>query len=357
MPVRIHEYPRSFTRFRCLADKCPESCCIPPDLPIERETYEKYMKLPGEAGRKIRDSIIGNDRDGWFIQIRENGRCPHLNDDNLCDIILEAGEEYLCVVCDTYPREHVDIEGCYTQDRLIPGCIEAASLMFEDPVPEFISETQLVEQRSWSEETEIRVNTLRVFRDGIIQAVLNGSYDSFLIDGYESDQEFIQLLLSLQGIDVRGVQSFLRRLKSIVEDDKISILREMRPRFIKEFPDSREWFRTYACFLLHRYLMNPAVKNDMDNQLRFVIRCVMTLELCCILKYEEDGSFSKDSLLECVTMLSTWIEWSTGNMIIMGSITEARKKTDIYREISSIAPYREVSVHDWLQPGKDAKEF
>ena len=94
--------PSYYNDFKCACGDCTHSCCIAREIGIDKKTYKKYGKLKGDFGRKVRDSI---DKDGIpHFSLREDGRCPHLNDKGLCDIIISLGEEYLCDICREHPR-------------------------------------------------------------------------------------------------------------------------------------------------------------------------------------------------------------------------------------------------------------
>ena len=40
------------------------------------------------------------------ILLKEDDRCPFLNQDNLCEIYIHLGEQALCEICDQHPRFH-----------------------------------------------------------------------------------------------------------------------------------------------------------------------------------------------------------------------------------------------------------
>ena len=50
-------------------------------------------------GKRLRENI--SDENSFILK---NERCPFLNDDNLCDIIINCGESGLCQICRDHPR-------------------------------------------------------------------------------------------------------------------------------------------------------------------------------------------------------------------------------------------------------------
>lgn len=95
-----------FKDFECLKGECTETCCRGWDISVDGQTYLKYSSLGGYFAEKIVENIK-KDRSGYRFK-NKNGRCPFLNDNGLCDIQSELGEEYLSVVCFNHPRFFVD---------------------------------------------------------------------------------------------------------------------------------------------------------------------------------------------------------------------------------------------------------
>ena len=87
----IYRNPDYCRKFRCIADKCGDNCCIGWEIDIDEKTAEYYEKVGGEFGEKLRKNISGNS----FV-LGENERCPFLNDCNLCEIFINLGEDKLC---------------------------------------------------------------------------------------------------------------------------------------------------------------------------------------------------------------------------------------------------------------------
>ncbi len=89
--------PNYYKNFKCVADQCRHNCCIGWEIDVDGETLSFY-----QTQNNIINKISLEDTP-HFIQ-EENGRCPFLNDRNLCDIITDHGEERLCQICRDHPR-------------------------------------------------------------------------------------------------------------------------------------------------------------------------------------------------------------------------------------------------------------
>ena len=95
--------PDYYEKFTCIADKCKHSCCIGWEIDIDEETMETYRNVGGDFGKRLRAGIE-TDECGSHFRLCEGERCPFLNRDGLCDIILHIGEENLSQICTDHPR-------------------------------------------------------------------------------------------------------------------------------------------------------------------------------------------------------------------------------------------------------------
>ena len=125
----IFRAPKFFYSFKCLADKCTDSCCAGWEIPIDDESYYKYKLNRSELGEKLRASI--SDDGGAHFELLPNGRCPFLCDTGLCEIINKLGEDALCDICREHPR-YYSATGEITEGGLGLACIGAAELILAD---------------------------------------------------------------------------------------------------------------------------------------------------------------------------------------------------------------------------------
>ena len=135
MKVRRPEY---YDRFRCIAGACSDSCCIGWEIDIDEEKEALYRKVPGALGQRMKRCIDWEE--GHFILQGKEERCPFLNQENLCDLILELGEESLCDICREHPRFY-DWFDSLTEAGLGLCCEAAGRLVLaqEEPV-RFVTE-------------------------------------------------------------------------------------------------------------------------------------------------------------------------------------------------------------------------
>ena len=199
-------YPSYYDDFRCIADRCEDTCCAGWEIDIDDETYDKYLSVGGDFGARLIESIktygeesetpgeqngaesgVGvadhtevereSEDEGYELhgfRLTDDLRCPFLDDHNLCDIYKEVGESALCEVCTNTPRNF--LEYCDRREISISAsCPEAARLIYGSPDKiSFISKEVpgQIDVESDEEETElgeflikVRDEAIRILQD------------------------------------------------------------------------------------------------------------------------------------------------------------------------------------------------
>lgn len=126
----IRDYPSYYKEFRCIAGRCPDTCCAGWEVDLDEEAWYRYLVVKGSFGEKLR-RVMKEDGDYRYFQLTPQNRCPFLTRDNLCELYQKLGEESLCVTCREHPRYYQDV-GDYEQADLSLGCPEAARLFLAD---------------------------------------------------------------------------------------------------------------------------------------------------------------------------------------------------------------------------------
>ena len=141
--------PDYYNEFICIADRCKHSCSIGWEIDIDDETLEKYRSVKGDFGARLRRGIETEEFCAHF-RLEENERCPFLNQNGLCDIILTLGEDYLSQICTDHPR-FCSFYGDRTEIGLGLCCEEAARLL--------LSKRNKTEFLVWDDDGEEEIQT------------------------------------------------------------------------------------------------------------------------------------------------------------------------------------------------------
>ena len=168
-----YRFPHYFNDFQCSAAECEDTCCAGWAIMIDEESLEKYEKLEGSFGNRLRNSIDW--KEGSFLQYDK--RCAFLNEQNLCDIHMEAGEHMLCDTCRNYPRHREEFEGV-REGSLSLSCIEAAKIILgcEEPV-QFITMTDEEADEDFEDFDYLLYTKLFDAREKMIKVLQNRDVD------------------------------------------------------------------------------------------------------------------------------------------------------------------------------------
>ncbi len=156
----IFRVPSYYKKFHCIADQCKDSCCIGWEIDIDDDTFDYYKSIEGDFGARLKKHMVSEDVNSFLLQ--ENGWCPFLNKQKLCDICIELGEEALSEVCTEYPRFTVTY-GNVMEKALSLSCEEAGRILFSETEKTVFDEMEMPDL--WDEEEEDVEEELQLFRE------------------------------------------------------------------------------------------------------------------------------------------------------------------------------------------------
>ena len=116
----LYIYPDYYNKFTCVADKCEDTCCAGWQILIDEESMKRYKK-----------EHKNDERIDWENEVFHHckgKRCAFLNENNLCDMYTQWGEDSLCVTCDRYPRHIEEFENV-REYTLSLSCPEVAKII------------------------------------------------------------------------------------------------------------------------------------------------------------------------------------------------------------------------------------
>jgi len=106
--------PHYFGEFGCITSECKDNCCKQSwKISIDKDTYDKFMRLDKTTRNEYRDRINVKSRNPFSAEIipDEDGNCQFLDEIGRCSIHLKYGPEYLSGICMRYPRVFCDVDG------------------------------------------------------------------------------------------------------------------------------------------------------------------------------------------------------------------------------------------------------
>lgn len=135
--------PDYYKEFRCIAGRCRHTCCAGWEIDIDSESLARYEKdgIPNivcpdaDASSDALPGALADTAERPHFALDKDLRCAFLREDNLCQMILDHGEDYLCRICKDHPRFRNFWTGI-TETGLGLSCEEAARIILlrEEPM-------------------------------------------------------------------------------------------------------------------------------------------------------------------------------------------------------------------------------
>ena len=282
--------PKYYKSFKCIADKCEHSCCIGWEIGVDRETLEKYECLGTGYGDAVKKSI-SYDGEPHF-KLCADDRCPHLNEQGLCKIILNIGEGYLCDICREHPRfyNYTDI----AEVGLGMSCPEAARIILSSPDYMLMEEVGEV-----SADDEIEFNG-RVVREKVYEALGDSSlcYSERLAKIYSEydislgdDEVWLEKLSDLEYLDEKHKNLFMNYSSSC------------RPVGVDQY------LERFLAYLIYRHCTEAFDADDFAMRLSFCLFCERLAAALIVAK----GVSSLREVAELASIISEELEYSEEN--------------------------------------------
>ncbi len=295
-------YPDYYKEFRCIAGDCRHSCCIGWEIEIDKETKAFYDTVGGEMGKRLSENISGGDAPEFILT--EGERCPFLNRDNLCDIILNLGEEHISHICREHPRFYNEFAG-RVEAGLGLSCEEAARIVLG-------KKTKTVLESSEEEPLDDKLLSLR---DALISRLQDRKKSMRM-------RLFEVLGLCKTSLPERGVgfwADFLTSLECMDKTwrEKVSALKKLSDvgfgKFDEHMKERETEYEQLAVYLMYRHFATAADMDDAASRACFCVFgvwLVYALGLCAFL---EKGEFSFEDQVELVRLFSSELEYSEEN--------------------------------------------
>lgn len=136
--------PEYFGKFKCNGEICSAKCCKNWNVEVDDDTYKLYKKIrPKFDSQEIFSHIatVENSKT-HFIMHDENNFCPFLTENNFCKLQKKYGENYLSLVCRTYPRRIFDFEN-FCESSLDLTCPVVAEIIFSSDEPMIFEQVEI----------------------------------------------------------------------------------------------------------------------------------------------------------------------------------------------------------------------
>ena len=278
--------PAYYDSFRCIAGRCPDSCCHEWAVVVDDGAAAYYQSLPGDLGDKLRQHLKEEDEE-MILSLKGDGRCPMWRMDGLCRIQAELGEKALCKTCREFPRIVHDY-GDFQELQLELSCPEAARMILSEegePVTETMDIPGVAEYDAEAMEILLRTrqeafSLLRRKDIGVAEALalllLYGhSVQNELDTGDPSEASGVDRLVQLRRMCNGAEASTL-----IAFYEELNILTD-RWREALATPVYGEWQEAHLCiarYFVNRYWLQAVSDYDLVSRVKLVICSVLLIK-------------------------------------------------------------------------------
>ena len=283
--------PKYYKEFKCIADKCPHSCCIGWEIDVDADSYKKYQTLENQYGEVIRNSISNDGSPHFRLDVHD--RCPHLNERGLCRIILNVGEDYICDICREHPRfyNYTDV----AEVGIGMSCPEAAWVILSSPDYAVAYDIGNVNAEPDDVEFNGRIERGRIYE---------------ILQNTESDYSArLQRICLIYSIDEGEDSEWLARLDSLeyLDNDHKGML--MTYSSARRPINCDVYLERFLAYLIYRHCTEAIDREDFCSRLRFCLFCERLLASLLSNK----GTSSLQDVILAASMISEEIEYSDDN--------------------------------------------
>ena len=282
--------PQYYKGFKCIADKCEHSCCVGWEIGVDGEALKRYERLEGGYGDTVKKSIC-RDTEPHF-KLCADDRCPHLDEQGLCKIILNLGEGYLCDICREHPRfyNYTDI----AEVGLGASCPEAARIILSSP--DYMSMEEVGEV---SADGEIEFNgrlaraeVYKILADASLcynerLAKIYADYDIYL----EDDEAWLEKLSELEYLNESHRNLFMH-YSSLCRPEGVD-----------------EYLERFLAYLIYRHCTEAFDAEDFALRLSFCLFCERLAASLVVF----EGASSLGEVAALASIISEELEYSEEN--------------------------------------------
>lgn len=309
--------PYYYKVFKCIGGSCTDNCCIGWEIDIDEKTLAKYKSEEGELGERLR-SNISDDEAPHFVLNGE--RCPFLNSDNLCDIIIERGDGSLCDICREHPRYYTVLGD--TAFGGVGMCCEAAAkliLTCDSPTELAAFETEGESEECDGELLEIvldlRDKIYKLFGDGTQTIIYTLQEALRLAEKAQSkvDEEPINPCKTRDFEDFSLINSVFEKMEFMTDELPVLLAKANQKISIFKNEIVNKYLHNIFAYFLHRYLPKAAEDGDILGKMATVLVSVLSLShLFCA-----EENLTLDRAVYLSKLYSKEVEYNEDNIALI----------------------------------------
>ena len=316
--------PDFFDKFKCIADRCSDSCCIGWEIDVDENAFEKYNKINTSFGDKIRSQIIKSEDGSNCFALGENERCPFLNKENLCDIIINCGEDLICDICREHPRFYEWFVGV-TECGLGLCCEEVCRILLENDEPFSLVEESDGEEIILETKEEIAESDFYIF----ISAFRERLFEILFSKDINFEEKLVKILSETEKfcgekIKIRNYKNSLELYKQTepIDEKWTQLINDLSDNFEsvlkveKEFQEKTNGDKIYSkilAYIIYRHFIKAVFDESIKERICFAVESVRFIYLCDMKTYSEKGELTLTDRIDNLKNWSKQVEYSEEN--------------------------------------------
>lgn len=369
--------PFYYDDFKCIANKCIDSCCIGWQINIDEKTYKKYKKVKGVFGKNLKEGITrirsnGNQLEYGKMKLKDK-KCSMLNEENLCNIYINLGEDYLCSTCKVYPRD-INKYGEIYERNLYMSCPEIARYFVKykgnfyfNMAEENLSDLdkQYIVDKSYDKnlytilwhsrslameiiqfkEIEIwkRIIFLKMLTDRVQRLIDEENYENYekVLNAFRNEITNIDVINSLDkiklvpNVKINFIKSVIdisakyeirnEKYKKLIEEynklfinnndvkESIKFILEKETEFNEYLKKQDNIFENLLIYLIYKYFMRVVYTKDLNKEINNIIISYAIIKMLLLGRYNtKENKLDEEDFIEVFYVFSRVIEHKPG---------------------------------------------
>lgn len=335
MKTRVPDY---FKKFKCIASECEDTCCAGWEIVIDDDTYDIYKTVDGEFGKRLKEEIYLDEENDPIFRLKGNN-CAFLNDNKMCDIYSELGEDALCYTCQQYPR-YTEEFGSIREVGLSLSCPEACRIILG---------TSKITEFETSEDDEM------------VPAYNDISFDIFM--QLTKARKVMIKIIQDRSIELNYriaiVLSFSEEIQKKIDEDKIEEItyvckkycnREFLDRYISDLDKYKnnhehKYINMKKYFMVYKSLdhINEEWTKILDDVTKYLFGKEMNCEIY-VDKYKEFDSYYVDNFYEYEHLMVYFIF-----RYFMKSVFDYDVSAKVKMAVVSYLMIKELGIYRWIK--------
>ena len=330
-----YTYPDYYKKFCCIGGECKDNCCAAGwQITIDEESLERYEKMEGEIGVRLRNSIDWEN--GMFEQFA--GKCALLNERGLCDVYCDAGEDKMCILCQRYPRHFEEYENV-REISLSVSCPEAARIVLENRGRVGFYTENDDEEEEYEDFDYLMFTKLLDIREVLYDVLHEKTYSGYLGKAGLRQQYMNDMLEELHRLEVlrsSWTESVRETQKLLYKDMTANEYEILCEEFDSYYSDRMEEYEQLMSYFIFTYFAGAVYDYEVESKLRFGLAAVLIIhELDMALWYKNGKKLTFDEQVWLVHNYSMEIEHSDLNLDDMERMV-MREKAFGYRRMLTV---------------------